>query len=144
MDRLGLYDCLEMKRRKETMKKLQFLFRILLLCLIIAYILLLKTEEGTAQSSKAPEIATFIQAKVNTGGYNGCRCEVLGSDLIQCNLNFEGGTSRYEVIANTQGVADLFAQIGLAATVYYRGFSGKQKICEFKYDMYSRMVTRKE
>jgi hypothetical protein len=58
-------------------------------------------------------------------------------------MDFPAGTSRYAVIANTQGVADLFAQIGpLAATIYYTGYSGSQKVCEFKDDRYSGKVTR--
>ena len=90
---------------------------------------------------KSSEIATFIESKVNTGGYNGCSCRSNG--IVHCNMDFPAGTSRYAVIANTQGVADLFAQIGpLAATIYYTGYSGSQKVCEFKDDRYSRKVTR--
>jgi len=93
---------------------------------------------------KSPQIASFIQSKVNTGGYTGCSCRSIGNQLIQCDMNFPPGTSRYTVIANTQGVADLFAQVGaLASTIYYTGYSGSQKVCEFKYDMFSRTVTRK-
>lgn len=93
---------------------------------------------------KSSQIATFIESKVNTGGYTGCSCRPIGNQLVQCDMNFPAGTSRNTVIANTQGVADLFAQVGaLASTIYYTGYSGSQKVCEFKYDMYSRTVTKK-
>jgi hypothetical protein len=59
-------------------------------------------------------------------------------------MKFPAATSRNTVIANTQGVADFIAQAAaLASTIYYTGYSGSQKICEFKYDMYSRTVERK-
>jgi hypothetical protein len=93
---------------------------------------------------KSSQIASFIQSQVNTGGYTGCSCRSIGNQLVQCDMNFPAGTSRNTVIANTQGVADSIAQAAaLAATIYYTGYSGNQKVCEFKYDMYSRTVTRK-
>jgi hypothetical protein len=59
-------------------------------------------------------------------------------------MNFPAGTSKTTVIANTEGTADLFAQVGaIASTIYYTGYSGSQKVCEFQYDMYSRRVIRK-
>jgi hypothetical protein len=59
-------------------------------------------------------------------------------------MNFPAGTSKTNVIVNTEGVADLFAQAGaLASTIFYTGYSGSQKVCEFQYDMNSRRVTRK-
>lgn len=96
---------------------------------------------------KSLQVANFIQSKVNTEGYTECRCRPIGDKvvpIVQCDLNFPVGTSRYTVIANTQGVADMFAQVGaLASTIYYTGYSGSQKVCEFQYDMYSTTVTRK-
>lgn len=93
---------------------------------------------------KSSQIASFIESKINTGGYTGCSCRSIGSQLVQCDMNFPAGTSRNTVVANTQGVADLFAQVGaITSTIYYIGYSGSQKVCEFKYDMYSRTVTRK-
>jgi hypothetical protein len=93
---------------------------------------------------KSSQIAEFIQGKVNAGGYTGCSCRSIGNQLVQCDMNFPAGTSKTTVIANTEGTADLFAQVGaLASTIYYTGYSGSQKVCEFQYDMYSRRVTRK-
>ena len=93
---------------------------------------------------KSSQIAEFIQGKANTGGYTGCSCRSIGNQLVQCDMNFPAGTSKTTVIANTEGTADLFAQVGaIASTIYYTGYSGSQRVCEFQYDMYSRRVKRK-
>ena len=111
----------------------------------IALLLLLNfPASSTKAEDKSSQIAQFIQSKVNVGGYTGCSCRSLGDQLVQCDMKFPAGTSKNTVIANTEGTADLFAQVGaLASTIHYTGYSGSQKVCEFKYDMYSRTVTRK-
>jgi hypothetical protein len=114
---------------------------VLIIVLVLTFNFLVSSPKAEDKSS---QIASFIESKVNTGGYTGCSCRSIGNQLVQCDMNFPAGTSRNTVIANTQGVADLFAQVGtLASTIYYTGYSGSQKVCEFKYDMYSRTVTRK-
>jgi hypothetical protein len=58
-------------------------------------------------------------------------------------MHFPAGTSTSTVVANTKGVAEMFAQAArLAATIYYIGYSGKQKVCEYKYSMYDATVTK--
>lgn len=109
--------------------------------LIIIGLLLLPVISHT--EDKSGQIASWIQGGVNTGGYNGCRCRSIGNNLVQCDMNFPAGTSRATVIANTQGVADKFAQAArLASTIYYTGYSGSQKVCEFKYNMWTGSVDR--
>jgi len=100
-------------------------------------------KSSTSNEDKSSQIAAFIESKVNTGGYTGCSCHSISNQVVQCDMNFPAGTSRSTVITNTQGVADLFAQIGnLASTIYYTGYSGSQRVCEFKYDMHFRTVKR--
>ncbi len=114
---------------------------VLIIVLVLTFNFLVSSPEAEDKSS---QIASFIQSQVNTGGYTGCSCRSIGNQLVQCDMNFPARTSRNTVIANTQGVADSIAQAAaLVATIYYTGYSGNQKVCEFKYDMYSRTVTRK-
>lgn len=89
-------------------------------------------------------IAAFIQEKVNTDGYHGCEARTIGKDLVQCDLHFPIGTSSETVFVNTKEVAESFGQIGLASTIYFAGYSGRLKICEFKWDMHSRTLKRKD
>jgi hypothetical protein len=112
--------------------------------IILTLILLLTLMFSNALSEdKSSQIASWIESKVNTGGYNGCQCKRLAADLVQCNLYFPAGTNTSSVAANVKGVAELFAQAGrLAATIYYTGYSGSQKVCEYKYDMYDATVTK--
>jgi cytoskeletal protein RodZ len=98
---------------------------------------------STSTDDKSSEIAQFIQSRVNTGGYTGCVARSMGHQLVEVKLNFPAGTSRASVEANVSGVADQFAQVGrLASTIYYRGYSGEQKACEYKYDPYSASVKK--
>lgn len=93
--------------------------------------------------NKSAEIALWIESKVNTDSYNGCQCKSLSPDLVKCNLYFPAGTNTLSVEADVKGVAELFAQVDrLATTIYYVGFSGNQKVCEYKYDMYDATITK--
>lgn len=97
----------------------------------------------TSTEDKSQEIAQFIQSRVNTGGYTGCVARSMGHQLVEVKLNFPAGTSRASVEANVSGVADQFAQVGrLASTIYYQGYSGEQKVCEYKYDPISASVKK--
>jgi hypothetical protein len=98
---------------------------------------------STGSEDKSQEIAQFIQERVNTGGYTGCVARRIGNQLVEVKLNFPAGTSRATVEANVSGVADQFAQVGrLASTIFYRGYSGEQRVCEYKYDPYSATVKK--
>jgi hypothetical protein len=98
---------------------------------------------STSTDDKSSEVAQFIQSRVNTGGYTGCVARSMGHQLVEVKLNFPAGTSRATVEANVSGVADQFAQVGrLASTIYYRGYSGEQRVCEYKYDPYSASVKK--
>ena len=91
----------------------------------------------------AGQIASWIQSKVNTGGYNGASCRRLADSLVKCEMHFKAGTSTSTVVANTKAVADTFAQIGrLAETIHYIGYSGAQRVCEYKYDMNNATVSQ--
>lgn len=110
--------------------------------LIIIILLVLMSSIALAED-KSSQIASWIESKVNTGGYNGGDCKSLSANLVKCTLSFPAGTNTLSVEANVKGTADLFAQIGkLASTIYYVGYSGSQKVCEYKYDMYDSTVTK--
>lgn len=94
------------------------------------------------KEAKARAVASFLEEKVNTGGYNGCTVRVISEDILQCDLHFPIGTE-YNPITNAKAFADMNAQIGLAFTLYVTAYVGKQKVCEYKYDPYSRTVTIK-
>lgn len=97
------------------------------------------------EDDKSPQIAELIQSKVNTGGYNGCVAKSIGYQVVKVELHFPAGTRRLSVEANTKGVADMLAQsVRFASTIYYYGYSGRQKICEYEYDPYTTMVTKKK
>jgi hypothetical protein len=96
-----------------------------------------------AEEDASLKIASFIESKVNSDGFSGARCRSLGKDLVQCDIIFPMGTDKVSAIKNVEGVADLFGQIPMKATVFYTGYIGTLKVCEFKYDMYSRTITRK-
>jgi hypothetical protein len=116
-----------------TMRKIT-----LTMILLLAFMATIASAED-----KSSKIASFIQSEVNTGGYKGCQCKSLGADLVKCNLYFPAGTNTRSVEANVKGVAERFAQAGrLAATIRYIGYSGSQKVCEYKYDMYDATVTK--
>jgi hypothetical protein len=105
--------------------------------------LLALTVSNALSEDKSPRIASWIESKVNAGGYKGCQCKSLSADVVKCNLSFPAGTKTSSVEANVKGVAEMFAQAGrLAATVLYVGYSGSQKVCEYKYDSYSATVTK--
>ncbi len=96
-----------------------------------------------SSQDKSLEIASWIESKVNTGGFSGCSCRSLGNQLVQCDIRFPIGTNKYQAISETEKVADLFAQMGrLASTIYYTGYVGSQRVCEFKYNMFSGEVSK--
>ena len=106
------------------------------LILSMIFILVLMVNQVFSED-KSLKIASFIESEVNTGGYKGCQCKSIGANLVKCNLRFPAGKSTSIVEANVKGAAELFAQTGrLASTIYYIGYSGSQKVCEYKYDMY--------
>lgn len=111
---------------------------VILVCLLCS--MFLGCGESVQIEDKAPQVAAFIQQKVNTGGYQGCQTRVIGKNLVQCDLNFPAGTSSLSVLANAKGVAETFGQIGLASTIYFAGYSENLKVCEFQWDMYSRTI----
>lgn len=96
----------------------------------------------SVQDDKAQKIASYIQEKVNTGGYSGCTATKISDQLVQVDMNFLAGTDRLTVEANTRGVADTFAQVGLDSTIYYAGYSGRLKVCEYKYDRFTMTVKK--
>jgi len=101
------------------------------------------TSQSSTQEDKSQEIAAFIQEKVNVGGFSGCVARSIGYQVVEVKLQFPAGTSRSTVEANVSGVADHFAQVGrLASTIYYRGYSGEQRVCEYKYDPFSATVKK--
>ena len=101
------------------------------------------TSQSSTQEDKSQEIAAFIQERVNTGGFNGCVARSIGHQVVEVKINFPAGTSSATVETNVSGVADHFAQIGrLASTIYYRGYSGEQRVCEYKYDPFSATVKK--
>jgi len=132
------------------MKKLRLLIALILSLLVICAFGLIFKSKHTSQppeEDKAAKIAIWIQEKVNTGGYKGCETRVItpgNPGLIQCDLHFSAGTDSYTVRVNTKGIAETFAQVGrLASTIYYSGYSGAQKVCEYQYDCYSGTVKEK-
>jgi len=96
----------------------------------------------SVKKDKAQEIASYIQEKVNTGGFSGCSASRIGDQLVQVDMNFPAGTDRLTVEANTSGVGDRFAQVGLDSTIYYAGYSGRLKVCEYKYDRFTMTVKK--
>jgi hypothetical protein len=112
--------------------------------IILTMMILLAFMVSNALSEdKSSQIASWVQSKVNKGGYNGCQCKRLSDNLVKCNMYFPAGTNTTSVQANVKGVAEFFAQVGrLAATIYYIGYSGNQKVCEYKYDMYDATVKK--
>lgn len=87
---------------------------------------------------KSEKIAHFIQSKVD---YTTCRS--LGEALVRCDIRLPIGTSMPTGISSIENVANTFAQVGrMASTVYYTGYIGSQKICEYKYDMWSGTVSK--
>ena len=96
---------------------------------------------------KATKIARLIEQKVNTEGYTGCETRVIEKGdpgIVQCDLHFPAGTNSWTVRINTKGVAETFAQAArLASTIYYIGYSGTQRVCEYQYDCYSGRVKEK-
>ena len=97
-----------------------------------------------ADATKTSQIASFIETKVNSGGYNGCRARVIEAGLIQCDLTFPSGTSSSAVRENVNSLAELFGQVGLASVVYFTGYAGSLKVCDYKYDPYSRSIIKKK
>jgi hypothetical protein len=93
-----------------------------------------ESQTGLADRKKTEDIASLIQKTVNVGGYDGCRTRVIDKGLIQCDLKFPLGTSPLTVLTNTRGVAESLSQVRLAATIYYAGYAGDLKVCEFKFD----------
>lgn len=116
-------------------------------CVILAILLSMYCNNKSQTEDKAGVIALFIESKVNIGGYSGCETRVISPGnpgIIQCDLHWPAGTNSSTVKANTKGIADVFAQAGrLAATIYYTGYSGNQKVCEYQYDPYSGTVEKK-
>jgi len=112
--------------------------------IILTTISLLMVMPNSAKAEdKSTQIASWIESKINTGGYNGGQCKSLAVNLVKCNMRFPSGTKPSSVKTNVKGVSELFAQVGkLASSIYYIGYSGSQKVCEYKYDMYSGTVTK--
>jgi len=116
--------------------------RMLFLISLMVFLTIFSSSLAFCQD-KSSQIASFIEGKVNSDGFNGCSCRSIGNQLVQCDIRFPIGTNKAEATRNVEGVADLFAQVGrLASTIYYTGYVGSQKVCEFKYDMYSGEVVR--
>lgn len=92
----------------------------------------------TYAEDKTEKIANFIQKNVDM-----CTCTVTDKELVHCDIQLPMGTDIPTAISAVEKVANTFAQVGrMAATIYYTGFVGSQKVCKFKYDMYSGTVTR--
>ena len=123
------------------MKKYRYGLPIFIFLIILPLILF---AEDLADEAKTHQIASFIEGKINSGGYNGCRARVLQPGLIQCDLGFPLGTNSSTVRENVNGVAELFGQIGLASTIYFTGYVGNLKVCEYKYDPFSRSIIKKK
>lgn len=107
-------------------------------------IILLVSVSYVYSDDKSPGIASFIESKVNSGGFSGCSCRSIGENLVQCDIRFPAGTNKQDATTAVEGVSDMFAQVGaMASTIYYTGYVGSQRVCEFIYDMTSRRVKRK-
>lgn len=122
-------------------------FVIIIFVLFVVFAIMFNSNHDPPKEDKAGKIAAWIQEKVNSDGFTGCQTRVIvpgDPGVIRCDLYFPAGTSSYTVKANTKGVAELFAQVGrIAATIYYTGYSGAQKVCEYEYDCYSGRVEEK-
>lgn len=87
---------------------------------------------------KSEKIAQFIQSNVKYA-----TCKSLGEGLVKCDIKLPIGTSIPATCSSIENVANTFAQMGrMAATVYYIGYVGSQKVCEYKYYMWSGTVTK--
>jgi hypothetical protein len=135
---------LRQKKRRNSIIISSIIFSIFL----SAYILLRNDtlppalpSQPTIPEDKSSEIASFIESKVNTGGFSGCSARSIGRQLVRVDMMFPAGTDRSTVQATTLGAANRLAQMGrLASTIVYDGWSGSQKICEYKYDMNTATV----
>ncbi len=100
-------------------------------------------ESNVKKFHRLLRIASFIEQKVNIGGYTGCKCSSIDINYVTCYLNFPPGTDTLSVEANVKGVAEIFAKATkFEATIYYVGYSGYQEVCKYKYDMQSASVTK--
>ena len=87
---------------------------------------------------QSKKIAQFIQSNVK---YTTCRSLIEG--YVKCKIELPMGISIRVASATVEHVANTVAQVGrIAATIYYTGYVGNQKVCEYKYDMWSRTVTK--
>jgi hypothetical protein len=127
---------------KKVSPKTAAVVMFLALVVAVIYVLFLKVKMVSNEPDKTQEIASYIQKKVNTDGFNGCTATKIDNQLVQVDMNFPAGTNRLTVEANTRGVADLFAQVGLDSTIFYAGYSGRLKVCEYKFDKFTMTVKK--
>lgn len=103
-------------------------------------------KEKVRSDDKATKVAAFLQGYINrpenSGGKVKCEARRIDDNLVQCDLHYVSGVTNLGVIANTKGIAEMSGEVGIATTVYFAGWRGNLKVCEYKWDVYSRTVTR--
>lgn len=135
----------ELAHKKKSILGGVVIIGIIIISAVVIYFL--ESSDGIAdsvsvQNDKAQKIASYIQERVSTGGFSGCTASRIDNQLVQVDISFPAGTDRLTVEANVSGVADRFAQAGLDSTIYYAGYSGRLKVCEYKYDRFTMMVKK--
>lgn len=104
------------------------------------------SNKGNIRSDdKATKVAAFLQDYINrpenSGGKVTCEARRIDENLVQCDLRYVSGMTNLGIIANTKGIAEMSGEVGIASTVYFTGWRGNLKVCEYKWDIYSRTVT---
>ena len=126
--------------------------KIMSLMMVIAFaggmIACTPSQESVQQEDKATKIAQFLEDFINrsqnSGGKVTCNASRIGDSLIQCDLHFISEMDNLSIMANTKGIAEMNGESGIAATIYFAGYRGQLKVCEYKWDMHNRTVTKVE
>jgi hypothetical protein len=126
------------------MKKIMWLSMVM--AFVVGVIACTPSQESVQQEDKATKIARFLEDFINrpqnSGGKVTCNARRIGDSLIQCDLYFVSEMDNLSIIANTKGIAEMNGESGLAATIYFAGYREQLKVCEYKWDMHNRTVTR--
>jgi len=87
------------------------------------------------------KIARTIQKDLNDGVIV-CNTRVLRAGLIQCDLVFPIDATDIEAELGAKDVAELVARQGCKVTLWVTSYIGKQRVCKYEYDLYSRTVKK--
>ena len=77
----------------------------------------------------------------NNGGKIKCEARRIVNNTVQCDLRYISGMTNLDIIVNTKEIAEMMGEIGIASNIYFTGWRGNLKVCEYKWDVYSRKVT---